>query len=197
MVHVGAGTRAECFLQRLVSMPLLLVSSLPSFDEISTTRSKFDRARLADTLLETAAAHVATDPREALRRVDDLLPLVDGIEDDLEWAERSVVVGEILLALDETHRAREHFEEASVILDERDEPALLARSLFGLGRVMTMLHDPVGRTVLEDARSLIEELGDEAAVFAVDVELRHLAADNDEMPPSAHAIAAPDTRSRC
>lgn len=60
----------------------------------------------------------------------------------------------------------------AVAEDAKTDRAAAARARFALGRALLALHDPAGRQLVEDAGSCFEELGDHAAVLAVDAALR-------------------------
>lgn len=146
-------------------------------------------ARLATVLAEMAVHHVVVRELEAARRAaTDALLLVDMIDEDVVRAELSLSLGEVLVEVFEAHRARERFEAAIVIFDQRRDLGAAARARVGLARAMSSLRQPVARALLEDAGTAFEDLGDDDAVRAIDVELRELAADFDESPASFQAI---------
>jgi hypothetical protein len=154
------------------------VRSFPSF-------AGFPRA--ARTLAEAARDHFAAgEMTDARRAAEDALLVIDTIGNARDVGEVSLVLGDVLLGLYEGHRARERFAAAVVAFDEKNDLASAARARLGLARAMLMLRDPAARTVLEDAGTIFEELGDEPQVLAVDRALREADADLEGCPTSLH-----------
>ena len=150
--------------------------------------------RLASVLVEIAVHNVVLQQMtEARSAAMDALILLDMLEEDRRWADLSLTLGEVLLALSEAHRARERFDDAIAIFDEVGELESAARARVGLARAMMMLRDPIGRAVLEDAGTLFEEIGDQDAARVIDIELRELNAVLEESPASFQAVT-PRTR---
>ncbi len=148
-------------------------------------------ARMAGVLTEMALHHVVVGERDAARRAAvDALLLIDMIEEEVARAELCLTLGEVLLEIHEAHRARERFEAAIATFDERKLLASAAQARVGLARALTMLKDPVARAILEDAGTAFEELGNDAAARAIDVELREVEAELEESPRSFQATSA-------
>lgn len=75
--------------------------------------------------------------------------------------------------------------ETAVLVHEAEGDRLgAARARLALGRALLAASDPAGREILEDAGTCFEELGDEAAVMAVDLALRDAAEEIEESPGS-------------
>lgn len=148
-------------------------------------------ARMARILVEIAVHHVVVRDVEAARRAaDDALLLIDLMAaEPVQQAELSLSLGEVLLEVHASERARERFEVAVAVFDQRRDRASAARARVGLSRAMASLGDPVARAVLEDAGTAFEELGDDDAVRAIDVELRAVTASFDESPASFQAVS--------
>jgi hypothetical protein len=143
--------------------------------------------RAARSLAEAARDHVAAgDLREARRAAEDALLVIDTIADSRAHGEVCLVLGDVLLALSEAHRARERFAAAVNVFDAGNDLPAAARARMGLARAMLMLRDPAARAVLEDAGTIFEEIGDERAVRAVDRALREADADLEGCPSSFH-----------
>lgn len=66
--------------------------------------------------------------------------------------------------------AERALREAQAVGDRRAE----ARARRALGEALVAEGDPAGREELEDAGTLFEELGDEAAVLGIDAALREI-----------------------
>ena len=79
---------------------------------------------------------------------------------------------ERLLERGELERAGERFELARRAFEALEDATGLANALFGLGKVLLGLEDPVCREVLEDAGTLAEDLGDERRVLDIEKLLR-------------------------
>ena len=94
---------------------------------------------------------------------------------------------EDLLAHGMLEQAGERYQAAARDFDVVGDAAGGARALLGLGRVLLGLEDPSCREVLEDAGTLLEDLGDEKAVLQVDGLLRVAERSIDESPRSFHA----------
>jgi hypothetical protein len=62
-----------------------------------------------------------------------------------------------------------------------------ARARLALGCALLAADDPLGRDILEDVGTWFEEVGDEAAVLAIDEALRSAAAAIEESPASFQA----------
>lgn len=153
--------------------------------------------RLVGALVEMSVHHVVLSQwSEARSAAMDALLLLDMLEENRGWADLSLTLGDVLLSLSEAHRARERFEAAAGFFDEQGDLEAAARAKVGLARAMTMLRDPVGRAVLEDAGTLFEEIGDEEAVRLIDVELRELTAGLEESQASFQAITPRPSRAR-
>ncbi|MBX3258509.1 MAG: hypothetical protein KIS78_35370 [Labilithrix sp.] len=148
-------------------------------------------SRMAGVLVEIAVHHVVVRDLEAARRTaNDALVLLDMmVEEPVQQAELSLSLGEVLLEVHESHRARERFEAAVAVFDQRRDRGAAARARVGLARAMASLGDPVARAVLEDAGTAFEDLGDDEAVRAIDVELREVTASFDESPSSFQAVS--------
>ena len=95
---------------------------------------------------------------------------------------------EDLLSRGLLEQAGERFQAAARAYDALGDAAGGARALLGLGRVLLGLEDPGCREVLEDAGTLLEDLGDEVAVREVDGLLRIAERSIDESPRSFHAV---------
>jgi hypothetical protein len=96
------------------------------------------------------------------------------------------------VAVGELDDARRVVADATRLLDAVAEDAradrrVAARARLGLGRALLALGNPAGRQLLEDAGTCFEELGDEAAVLAIDTALREAAAAIEESPRSFQA----------
>jgi len=153
--------------------------------------------RLTSALVEMAVHHVVLrQMNEARAAAMDALLLLGMLEENRRWAELSCTLGEVLLALSEAHRARERFDEAAAFFDEAADLEASANARVGLARAMTMLRDPVGRAVLEDAGTLFEEIGDHEAAKVIDIELRELTAVLEESPASFQAVTPRQRRPR-
>jgi hypothetical protein len=149
-----------------------------------------------NVLAELALEQIAAGQHDAARRVtEDALGLLRTAKgrDRIAAARASLRVGDALLGLHEAHRAKEAFEEAAASFDDSEPtPESLsssAQARLGLARALAMLGDPAARAVLEDAGTIFEELGDEAAVRAIDRELRELQATFEESPRSFHSAS--------
>lgn len=147
-------------------------------------------------LAELALEQIAAGRHEAARRVtEDALGLLRTAagRDRIAAARASLLVGDALLGLHEAHRAKAAFEEAAASFDESEPtPESLssaAQARLGLARALVMLGDPSARAVLEDAGTIFEELGDDAAVRAIDRELREIQAAFEESPRSFHSAS--------
>jgi hypothetical protein len=103
-------------------------------------------------------------------------------------AASALEAAEALLASGRLEQAGERFQAAARAFDELGDAAGSARALLGLGRVLLGLEDPACRETLEDAGTLLEDLGDEAAVQKVDGFLRIAERSIEESPRSFHAI---------
>jgi hypothetical protein len=147
--------------------------------------------RAARSLAEAARDHLAAgETTEARRAAEDALLVIDTIADERTHGEVSLVLGGVLLALYEAHRARERFEAAVIAFDELQDRVSAAHSRLGLARAMLMLRDPAARAVMEDAGTIFEELGDDEQVLAIDRALREMEADFESCPTSFHASAS-------
>jgi hypothetical protein len=171
---------------------ILPADKAPGFaldDAIPRTMPSGGWHRLANALVEMSVHHVVLSQwSEARSTAMDALLLLDMLEENRAWADLSFTLGEVLLTLSEAHRARERFEDAATFFDDKGDLESSAKSKVGLARAMTMLRDPVGRAVLEDAGTLFEEAGNEEAAKLIDVELRELTAVLEESPTSFQAI---------
>jgi hypothetical protein len=78
-------------------------------------------------------------------------------------------------------------EREVLLLDGLGDRAGAARARLALGRALLAVDDPLGREILEDAGDWFEEVGDEAAVLAIDDALRTAAAVIEESPASFQA----------
>jgi hypothetical protein len=169
--------------------PIPAIADFTFDDAIPRTMPSGGWHRLASALVEMSVHHVVLSQwTEARSTAMDALLLLDMLEENRAWADLSFTLGEVLLTLSEAHRARERFDEAAAWFDEQGDLEAAAKAKVGLARAMTMLRDPVGRAVLEDAGTLFEELGNEEAVKLIDVELRELTAVLEESPTSFQAI---------
>jgi hypothetical protein len=127
---------------------------------------------------------VAGDRGGARRAAEDALRVVERMQDTRSVAEASLVLAEALALLHEAHLAKERFTSAIEAFDHARDARGAARARLGLARTMLALRDPAARPVLEDAGTLFEELGDEAAVLAIDRELRQADAELEDCPSS-------------
>ncbi|MDB4944259.1 MAG: hypothetical protein JWP97_3793 [Labilithrix sp.] len=75
-----------------------------------------------------------------------------------------------------------------VMADARSDGRIAALARFALGRALLAQHDPEGRRLLEDAGTCFEEIGDEAAVLAIDAALRQAAEVIEECPRSFASV---------
>lgn len=147
-------------------------------------------------LAELALEQLAAGRHAAARRVtEDALGLLQSAagKDRIAAARASLLVGDALLGLHEAHRAKAAFEQAARAFDENeptpDSLSAAAQARVGLARALTMLGDPSARAILEDAGTIYEELGDQAAVHAIDRELREIQAQLEESPRSFHSAS--------
>lgn len=146
--------------------------------------------RAARSLAESAREKLAAGDMVAARRAaEEALLVIDTIADARTHAEVCLVLGDVLLALYEAHRARERFAAAVNAFDVEKDARLAARARVGLANAMLMLREPAARTVLEDAGTIFEDLGDEREVLAIDRALREAEADLEGCPSSFHAGA--------
>jgi tetratricopeptide (TPR) repeat protein len=89
-----------------------------------------------------------------------------------EAAHAALAEGESLLKQGALEDALGHLESAARVFQRLRDAASTARALLGLGQVLLGLEDPRCREVLEDAGTLLEDLGDEPGVLRVDRLLR-------------------------
>jgi hypothetical protein len=140
---------------------------------------------MARMFVELAVHQVVVRDIDAARRsAEEALVLLGLVEDRQVRANLSLTLGEVLLELHDAHRARARFETAIAIFDELDMTSAAARGRIGLSRALTMLGDPFARTILEDAGTVFEDLGDHETVREIDSELRALSADFADAPMS-------------
>jgi hypothetical protein len=78
-------------------------------------------------------------------------------------------------------------EREVLLLDALGDRTAAARARVALGCALLAKDDPLGREILEDVGTWFEELGDEAAVLAIDEALRSAAAVIEESPASFQA----------
>jgi hypothetical protein len=83
--------------------------------------------------------------------------------------------------------ARHAADEALGMFRDAHDAAAIARASLDLGEALLVLGDPTCRELLEDAGTLFEDLGDEAAVLCVDALLRTAQASIEESPRSFQA----------
>lgn len=114
-----------------------------------------------------------------------VVPIVGA--DRATLAASALAAADALLARGLLEQAGERYQAAARGFDEIGDAAGSARALLGLGRVLLGLEDPVCREVLEDAGTVLEDLGEEAAVREVDGLLRVAEKSIDESPRSFHA----------
>lgn len=147
--------------------------------------------KAAQALATSAREHLAAgELAEARRAAEDALLVIDTIADRRAHGEVCLVLGDVLLALSEAHRAKERFAAAANVFDAEGDLRRSARARVGLARAMLMLRDPAARAVLEDAGTIYEELGDEREVLAIDRALREADAELEGAPISFHVPLA-------
>lgn len=135
----------------------------------------------------------SVDHTLARRAAEDALLAIEALassrrESDRRGAARAALTtGHAFLLLHEAHRAKAAFETAALVFDLASDRARAAEARVGLAKALLALHDPSARAVLEDAGELFEDLGDEAAVRAIDLALRQAEAEFQESPRSFHA----------
>lgn len=121
-------------------------------------------------------------------RRDSQVIAVAPLSERIALAKNALETAEELLARGMLEQAGERFQAAARAYDDLGDSGGGARALLGLGRVLLGLEDPVCREVLEDAGTLLEDLGDEVAVRQVDGLLRLAQRSIDESPRSFHAV---------
>lgn len=113
-------------------------------------------------------------PRKAERRSDRVLGAI------AEMAVGYARVGE----LDAARRAA---DEALRAFGDASDARVIAQASLDLGEALVLLGDPTSREILEDAGTLLEDVGDEDGIRRVDVLLRAAQATIEESPRSFQA----------
>lgn len=109
---------------------------------------------LAELALERA---VKQDVNGARSAIEDAEILVDVIEDRLELARVSVVLGEALLALRDSNAARACFEASFMTLLSAQDHAGCARAVLGIARALQLAGDIRARDAFDYAGLLQEQ----------------------------------------
>jgi len=109
---------------------------------------------LAELALERA---VKRDVAGARAAIEDADMLIDVLDDTLESARVSVVLGEALLALRDAGAAKERFENAFMTLLWARDRATSARAVLGIARALQLSGDQRARDVFTYAGLLQAE----------------------------------------
>jgi hypothetical protein len=126
---------------------------------------------------------------DAHRAAKRALAVLGTLEDDPALAPAELVVGRCLVGLGAPHQALLVLDAAIRHADACGDPRTQARALEALGHALWSLGDPACREVLEDAGTIFEELGEEAAVRSIDSLLRDVSLLVEESPGSFQAGA--------